>query len=876
MTELEEYFLYKCQKGLAERGLADKPQYVERLKFETDCIIKMGFPGYFLIVQDILAFARSQNILCGPGRGSVAGALTAYVLKITNLDPIRWGLMFERFLNPDRISMPDVDMDFPEDKRHIVIDYVREKYGADKVANIGTFGQMKAKGAVKASARTLGLPDVGTKIAKKLLEPIHGKPQPIATSLEKVKDLQKLNEEEKQVVHWAQKIENIFSSIGVHPSGVVISNESLLDTVPLFLGKSGEQTTQWDMNRIEDYGLVKFDFLGLKTLTKVQICMDLIKKRHGVDIDIYNLDLDDEATYAMLRGGHTPGIFQMETSTGMKDLLVRIRPNSLEDITALVAIFRPGPLDSDYKDIYLAVRAGEREPEYLVPELEPILKPTAGWMIYQEQVLQIASGLCGMSKAEADMLRRAIGKKKEKEIILYKGKFLEGWEKRGLDKGQGEVLWDQIFAFADYAFNKSHAAAYAMIAYWTGWLKTHYPTEFMCANLICDTDSKDQVIKYIGECRRLGIEILPPHVNLASELFAIESDSAIRFGLGPIKNLGEGPVKLIADERRNNGAFKDFKDFCSRVDLSVINTLKLKSLIKAGALDGLGPNRASLLQAVDSYSEYKKNKKSYDSKIATYNKKLAECEARNQEIATLASQGKKVPKAKKIPTAPDLVSEPQVIEIPELDLTEKMQAEHELLGFFVSNHPLDRFQESIEAQGLATIDLAKNMDNEEEIEIGAVISSLKLITTKKKANMAFLNLEDKTGSIEAVVFPREYERYKDVLAIAAPLKFFGTLEVIDSEEDEKVYKLIIKTISTLRETVRRVPPKKEPPKPLQLEITSEQLKDVADLIDSYRGDEKEVLLSVQMQDGSLAKFKGISVGDTKAFQGEFDQLTRVD
>ncbi len=872
MTELEEYFLYKCQKGLVERGLSGDQKYITRLKYETDCIIKMGFPGYFLIVQDILDYARSKGILCGPGRGSVAGALTAYVLKITNLDPIRWDLIFERFLNPDRISMPDVDMDFPEDRRHEVIDYVKQKYGWDRVANIGTFGQMKAKGAVKAAARTLGLSEVGDRLSKKLLEPIHGKPQPIAVSLQKVKELQNLKGDDAKVVHWAQKIENIFSSVGVHASGIVIANESLLNTVPLFLGKSGEQTTQWDMNRIDEYGLIKFDFLGLKTLTKIKTCMDLVKSRHGVDIDIENLDLDDEATYTMLRAGHTPGIFQMETSTGMKDLLVRIRPNSLEDITALVAIFRPGPLDSDYKDVYLAVRAGEMEPQYLVPELAPILSSTAGWMIYQEQVLRVANEICGMTKAEADLLRRAIGKKKEKEIALYEGKFKEGWKKAGLSKDTGDVIWDQIKAFAEYAFNKSHAAAYALVAYQTAWLKTHYPTEFMCANLICDIDNKDQIIKYIGECRRLGIDILPPHVNLASESFSIEDDTKIRFGLGPIKNLGEGPVKLITDERKANGPFADFQDFCSRVNISTINRLKVESLIKSGALDGLGPNRASLLQAVNSYWEYKKAKKAYDSKYETYTKKLAEHQARNQEIeaAQLAATGSKIPKAKKLPTCPDLVQAPTVNEIPELDLTVKMQAEHELLGFFITNHPLDRFQDTIEMTGLSTIEVAKGMDDADEVEIAAVISSISLITTKKKANMAFLNLEDKTGAIEAVIFPQTFERYKDLIDVAIPLKFFGKLEVIETEEMEKVYKLLISTVSGLKE-VRKAPPKKVFVLPYSIEIPSEKLIETADILDTYSGSDRDVNLTVRMTDGSIVKFnKGIKVSDIEGLTEELE------
>ena len=488
MSELSEYFIFKCWKGLKARGLDTIPEYRERLEFEIKTILKMDYPGYFLIVQDFLNWARQNNIYVGPGRGSAAGSLVSYSLGITALDPIKWNLLFERFLNPDRISMPDIDCDIEKRYRHKVIQYVMDKYGHDKVAHISTFSLMRAKAAVKSVARTLGAPyAVGEKLSKLLLDPVSGKPQPLKESIEKVEVLQQYFDDEEEIegkiLRWALKIEDMISSIGVHAAGIVISNDPLVETTPILRSKEGQITTQFEMNNVEDVGLIKFDFLGLAALTKIHCTVDMIKAIQGVDINIESIDLEDDKVFERLRGGDQVGLFQLEASTGMRDLMIQIRPTSIEDITALVAIFRPGPLGADYKEIYLGVRAGIRDPEYLVPELEPILERTSGWLIYQEQIMEIAKTLAGYTGGEADELRKAVGKKKKKLMDKHEPKFKAGWVQHGLPADKADMLWDDMLKFAEYGFNRSHAAAYAMITYQTAWLKTYYPTEFMCSML---------------------------------------------------------------------------------------------------------------------------------------------------------------------------------------------------------------------------------------------------------------------------------------------------------------------------------------------------------------------------------------------------------
>src|SRR3990167_377512 len=459
-NELNEYFKYKCYKGLKARGL-DNIEYKKRLDYEIEVILGMGFPGYFLIVYDFINWAKSNGIYIGPGRGSAAGSLVSFCLSITDLDPIKWDLMFERFLNPGRLNtMPDIDIDVAKHDRDRVIEYITQKYGADRVAHIATFNMMRAKAAVRGVTKALGHPyQVGDELSKLLLPPVHGKPQPLSESLQRVKELFNYTQNQMctqaEILRWSTKVENLISSVGVHASGIVISNESLLETVPLFIGKSGEIATQWEMGNVEEIGLIKFDMLGVNALSKIQRAITLVEEYHNTKIDITSIPLEDEKVFAALRSGDVVGVFQLEASSGMQDLLIKIRPSNIEDLTALVAIYRPGPLGSPEVESYLAVRACWKEPTYSVPELKPILEKTNGLIIYQEQCMRIATDLCGYTLSEADDLRKAIGKKKAELMAKQEKKFKQGWINHGLPVDKGNQLWELIVGFASYAFNKT-------------------------------------------------------------------------------------------------------------------------------------------------------------------------------------------------------------------------------------------------------------------------------------------------------------------------------------------------------------------------------------------------------------------------------------
>ncbi len=862
LTELDEFFIYKCKKGLKERGLDTQKEYVDRLEFEMNTIIQMGFPGYFLVVYDIINYARQNNIQVGPGRGSVVGSLVAYSLKISNLDPIKYGLIFERFLNPERISMPDVDMDFEKEKRDQVIQYVMDKYGHDKVAHIGTFGLLRAKNAVRSVARVLGADyKTGDALSKLLLNPVHGKPQPLKTSFEKVEELREKLEEntlETSILKNALHVENLNSSVGVHASGIVISNQPLVEIVPLFKGKGGEITTQWEMKNIEQAGLVKFDFLGLNALTKIHRCIDLIKKTDP-DFDIDQIPIDDKYTFDKLCKGEVQGVFQQEDSSGIRDLLMQIIPKNLEDICAILAIYRPGPLGHEYKNIYLGVRQGLRDPEYLVPEMAPILGKTSGWMIYQEQILDIARHLCGYTYGHADNLRKAIGKKDLAVMKAEEPRFKKGWVEHGLPEHLVDGLWDGIVKFADYSFNKSHAIAYALITYQTAYLKAHYPLEFMCAILSAESNA-DSIIRYISECKKLGLNILPPDINNSNDQFEIDANNNIRFGLAPVKNLGNGPVQHILEERKIR-PYKDLYDFCERVDLGVINNLKVKSLVRAGAFDSTGHNRATLLAAVDELWEYRKDFKAYESKMETYVKKVEAFENRLEEMKV----DKKL-KSFKEPVKPPRPSIPEIKPIPEMNLDEVLATEHDLLGYYVSDHPLNRFADTIKLEKLIPIEWARELADGDNANIAAVITTKNEITNKKKQKQAFLVIEDTTGQMEATLFAGTFAKYGHMIDSKAPLKFIGDIELNEVNrmtqggdeteiETDKVAKLIVKKIEVLKEL--RI----DRPETMELEVSLSELAKLPSSVHT-RGKNK-IVLTVRNNDGSLLRFPAISTDMSK-------------
>lgn len=789
MNDLNKYLIFKSKKGLETRIKklsynVDHDVYNKRLKYELEIINRMGFAGYFLVVQDFVNWAKQNKILVGDGRGSGAGSLVAFALGITNVDPIKYDLYFERFLNPDRVSMPDFDIDFQKDRRSEVIEYVKKKHGEDKVAQIGTFGTFKAKKAIRDIARTLGYPiATAANLCKIYPKPIHGKEVSLKEALESNEELKAFRNSsgpESEILKWAEKVEGRIASFGIHAAGVVISSDPINQFVPLAKGKNLEVVTQWDMGNIEDIGLIKFDFLGLKTLTLIAITLDFIEKTRGIKIDIDTIPDDDQEVFNNLTKGDNIGIFQLEGSTGIRDLTVKVRPTSISDLAAIGAMYRPGPLGSPQMQTYLDWRAGVGQPHYHHKDLEPILSETGSWLVYQEQVLRIARDLAGFTLAEADILRRAVGKKKAKEMAEQKSKFFEGLKKNGYSEELGKTLWNEIDAFSDYGFNKSHAVAYAITTYKTAWLKTHYPVEFMAAALTCDSGNQDQMIVYMQECKRMGILVLPPDVNESGLIFTPVGDS-IRFGLSAIKNVGEA-ANHILDLRQTEGNFKDFFEFCERVDLGIVNKRKLESLVLSGCFDFTHHNRSTLLQAVDSVLAYKDEHKKFQSKFATYEKKMQACADRLLEI----EQGKTNPKGKALkplsqPEMPVRPTKPVYNECQEMHLTDILNYEKSLTGQFISGHPLDNVKKK------ATFTIANIKDNNlrpDYVDFIAIISEIQLKETKNKKRMAFLKLEDLTGTIDGTIFPGNYAKNLDTIIKNIPLLFTAKVDYIDSETEE--------------------------------------------------------------------------------------------
>lgn len=794
-TDLELYFEYRCWKGLSSRSLDGKPEYEERLKYEIGAITSAGFCGYLLVVADFVGWARSHSVPTGPGRGSAVGSLCCYCLKITQLDPVRYGLIFERFINPHRISNPDIDLDFGEAERIQVIDYARQKYGEECVAHIGTYGTLKAKAAIRAAANLLGAPhSTGDRLAKLALDPIEGKPVALADSYQQVPELGRLRLdeglEEHKILIAAEHLEDRIRSFGTHAAGIVISNEPVKYKIPLYRGKNEVPTTQFDMNIVEECGLIKFDFLGLRTLTTISKCCKLVKERHKIDIDVMNIQKEDMAVFNNLQKGDVVGVFQLENSSGFKDLLVRVKPTCLEDLAALLALYRPGPLQSGALDDYLLVRAGEAEPRYLVPQLKPILSETNAMLIYQEQVLEICKQLAGYTMGEADVVRKGIAKKHQEIIDKEKPKFIDGCVKNKIKKVNAEKIWADIEHHAAYSFCKSHAVSYSYITYITAYLKTHYTVEYLCACLTSDSDEQDKVIKYIGEGNRLGIQILPPDINKSYVGFTVDGDN-IRFGLSAIKNIGVGAAEDIIQKREEGGNFKDITDFSGRVDLSKFNRAKMSSLILAGAFDWTGHNRASLSQLAEDIYTRKELLKSYESKLITYNKKINKFYDRETALGLwegldkedrqlLIKNGRKRPSKLKMPVKPTEPAIPEVrekIELPQIDLLSK---EKELIGYYVSGHPLDlvsiKSPNSIEK-------ILERAQNNQRIVVLAIPSVINEITTKTKKKMAYVVLEDKTATIQSVALPRVYSLTSKNINTSTPALYTATVEILEKEVD---------------------------------------------------------------------------------------------
>jgi DNA polymerase-3 subunit alpha len=763
---LDDHLDELARNGLAERLESHKhvgPEpneqilkvYEERLNFELNVIKGMQFSGYFLIVADFINYAKNHGIPVGPGRGSAAGSVVAYALKITDLDPLRHGLLFERFLNPERRSMPDIDVDFCIRGRDQVIQYVKQKYGSDKVAQITTFGTLKAKAAIKDVGRALGFSFAETDaIAKLIPAPKQGFDYALTDALKMEPRLQGLMKSDPRIqnlINHALRLEGLTRHASTHAAGVVLSNLPLVDYLPLYVDKEGGIVTQFDMDSVEKIGLIKFDFLGLKTLTLIHDCIKLIETSRGVRVDLNNLPLDDKKTYRLLCSGNTTGIFQLE-SAGIREMTVKIRPNCFEDLVAVLALFRPGPLDSGMAEEYIKRKHGKEQIRYLHPLLEPVLKDTYGVIVYQEQVMQIAQRLAGYSMGEADILRRAMGKKDPEEMASQRERFVEGARKNKIDRRKAGEIFDQMETFARYGFNKSHSAAYALISYQTAYLKAHYPVEFMAALLSSEMGDTDKVIKNLAECRKRGIEVFPPDINESRSDFTVVGDK-IRFGLAAVKNVGEKAVENILMSREQQEAFSSIYDFCRRVDLTAINRRVVESLIKCGAFDSTRTSRAQMMAVLDeAIKAGQSHQRGHQS----------------SQIDIFASLTGGNGGERNNDTYP---------EVEEWSVHQLLAFEKETLGFYITGHPLDKYEEIIKRlTNGSVVDLRERSSNG-EVKIVGVVTALRLRNTKKGERYASFQLEDRSGFIEVIAWPDIYQRCMDTLVLDDPIVVKGRLEV---------------------------------------------------------------------------------------------------
>src|SRR5690349_1190398 len=756
---LDTYFEHVTREGFARRleslrgplgsgqlkhGVAE---YEQRLARELSIIQQMKFSGYFLIVWDFIRYAREHNIPVGPGRGSAAGSLVSYSLGITDLDPLQHELLFERFLNPERISMPDIDIDFCMNRRGEVIDYVTRKYGRENVAQIITFGTMAAKAAIKDVGRAMDVPysDVD-RIAKMVPTTLNIKLEDAIQESPQLKEAYEKDAQVRELLETAKKLEGLVRNSGVHAAGVVISPRPLTELVPLHKTKNDEIVTAFDMVAIEKLGLLKMDFLGLTTLTILDDTIKLIAQTRGQKLELASLPLDDDETYQkVFYKGLTSGVFQFE-SHGMRDVLRRYQPNSIEDLTALNALYRPGPIQGGMIDDFIDRKHGRKKIEYELPELKEILEETLGVIVYQEQVMQIANRLAGYSLGEADLLRRAMGKKKPEEMAQQRERFVDGAAQRNYPAKKIEKIFDLMAQFAGYGFNKSHSAAYALLAYQTAYLKTHYPVEFMAALLTSVTGSTDSVVKYINECREMGIAVEAPDINVSDANFTPHGES-IRFGLAAVKNVGGNAIESIVAGRKKLGSFKTIFDFCENVDLRLLNKRVVESLIKSGAMDSLG-RRAQLMAVLEKAMEQAQ-------------KVQRDAESGQHGLFGVFQEDESQANNHTLPNIPDW------------DEHTRLTAEKEILGFFISGHPLEKYRDKLQdLQALSVEELAamtRSTGKDETIVTAGIISNVRVLKSKRGDFYAQATLEDMSGSIDMIVFPEAYKRIGDKVKLEVPV-----------------------------------------------------------------------------------------------------------
>ena len=751
-------------------------EVIERVDMELGVLDGMGYNGYFLIVQDFINWGKSQGIVFGPGRGSAAGSIIAYALHITDLDPLEYDLLFERFLNPDRISMPDIDVDIQDTRRNEVIQYCTDKYGIDRVANIATFGKMMAKNAVRDVARVLEVPySEADRMAKLVPDPNQGRHIPLRVSLENDQDLKheyETNPTAKTVYDFAMQLEGTIRNHGVHACGVVIAPDDLVKYLPLEMAQKGVVATQVPMGQVEDLGLLKMDFLGLKNLSIISTAQKIVKKTYGIDLDLSKLGLDDKKAYELLARGDSTGVFQLE-SAGMKRYLRELKPSKFEDIIAMVALYRPGPMSEIPK--FIARKHGEEPVTYYEDHMENALKNTYGILVYQEQFMQISKEVCGFTGGQADTLRKAVGKKKIDLMKKMKGEFIEGAvEHSNADRGKVEAFWEHLEEFANYCFNKSHAACYALIAYWTAYIKAHYPDAFMAALMTADSDDTDRLAIEIAECRSMGIEVLGPDVNESFKDFAIvPHENKIRFGLLAVKAVGSGAVDAVLNARKADGKFTSILDFAKRVNARQFNKKAWDSLIMTGAFDQFG-TRSDLLFNLERIQEY--GSKSQKEALS----------GQTDLFGFAGAEDMRVESSIELINAPKQHTD-----------KERLTWERELLGLYVSAHPLDRYVKYFEEQTQPLSQVQPNTDGQ-KATIGGIVIDIRTIITKSGTKMAFVKMEDKTSEGEVIIFPNLYSEISEKLKIDTVLKIEGKISARDREGNLKSdAQIIAETVSII-------------------------------------------------------------------------------
>lgn len=790
---MDHFFRKICRDGLEERLsfiLAKTPEneleearkpYLDRLDFELDIILQMGFPGYFLIVMDFIQWAKNHDIPVGPGRGSGAGSLVAYVLKITDLDPLQYDLLFERFLNPERVSMPDFDVDFCMDGRDRVISYVADHYGREAVSQIITFGTMAAKAVVRDVARVQGKSyGLADRLSKMIPFEIG---MTLSKAIEQEPSLKEFIEEDEgaqEIWEMATRLEGVTRNVGKHAGGVVIAPTKLTDFSALYCDEEGGGlVTQFDKNDVEEAGLVKFDFLGLRTLTIVDWALKMINPRLKLEgkepINIDHIPLDDRASFELLKTAETTAVFQLE-SRGMKDLIRRLQPDNLEDMIALVALFRPGPLESGMVDDFINRKHG-RAPvayphvDYQHDSLKEVLEPTYGVIVYQEQVMQIAQVLAGYTLGGADMLRRAMGKKKPEEMAKQRETFREGAISVGVDPDLAMKIFDLVEKFAGYGFNKSHSAAYAVVSYQTLWLKTHFPAEFMAAVFTADMQNTDKVVTLVEECRQMKLNLVLPNINVSQYTFTVDEAGQVVYGLGAIKGLGEGPVDSILSAREQGGAFKNLFDFCARVDLRKVNKRALEALIRGGAMDEIGPSRARLLATIEEAVQ------------------RAEQNAHNENVGMMDMFGEVVPDENE-----DVYA--NSIGVREWSEKERLSQEKDTLGLYLTGHPFDEYEEEVRKFSPNSILNLKPSRN--KINVVGLIVAVRLMKNKRGQTMCFVTLDDRTARIEATLFSETYENNRQFIEKDQVVVISGVLNLDEYSGGLKLRVSDVQAISTAR------------------------------------------------------------------------------